>query len=137
MTPDAFVTAARGWLGVPWRHLGRTRAGVDCIGLVLLSAAEAGLSLPDPAPYAREPQGAALLTGALAHGARVAQARPGDVLLFSMGLYAGHIGIATTHPVFGVPAVLHAYAPHRKVVEQAMDAELTKALKAVLRVTGG
>lgn len=135
MTPDSFVAAGRCWLGVPWRHLGRSRAGVDCIGLVLLAAAKAGLSIPDPAPYAREPQGAALMRGVLAHGVRVADALPGDVLVFRMGLYGGHVGIATQHRTYGGPGVLHAYAPHRHVVEQPMDAELRRALLAVIRVT--
>ena len=34
--PSAIVAAARTWLGVPWRHQGRTRQGVDCAGLVVL-----------------------------------------------------------------------------------------------------
>ena len=137
MTPDDFVGAARDWLGVPWRHLGRTRAGVDCIGLVLVAAAAAGLEIEDPAPYAREPQGAALMHGVLAHGVRVAEARAGDVLVFRMGLYGGHVGIATTHRTYGGPGVLHAYAPHRHVVEQPMDADLTRALLAIVRVAEG
>jgi cell wall-associated NlpC family hydrolase len=33
---NVIVSAARSWLGVPWRHQGRTRQGVDCAGLVVL-----------------------------------------------------------------------------------------------------
>ena len=130
----AFVAAARSYVGVPWRHLGRSRTGVDCIGLVLLAAREAGWDLADPAPYAREPQGTRLLEGILAHATRVAEAAPGDVLLFRMGLYGGHVGIASVHPAWGVPACLHAYAPRRQVVEQPMDAELRAALLGVFRL---
>ena len=130
----AFVTAARSYEGVPWRHLGRSRTGVDCIGLVLLAAREAGIELPDPAPYAREPQGTRLLEGILAHTTRVAEAAPGDVLLFRLGLYGGHVGIASTHPTWGVPACLHAYAPRRQVVEQPIDAELRAALLGAFRL---
>lgn len=137
MTPEALVEAARGWLGVPWRHLGRTRGGVDCIGLIILAAAQAGRIIADPAPYAREPQESALLRGALAHGVRVPEARPGDVLVFRMGLFGGHVGIATRHRAYGCPGVLHAYAPHKHVVEQPMDAELQRALLAVIRVAEG
>ena len=130
----AFVTAARSYVGVPWRHLGRSRTGVDCIGLVLLAAREAGCDLPDPAPYAREPQGTRLLEGILAHAERIATHEPGDVLLFRMGLYGGHVGIASVHPAWGVPACLHAYAPRRQVVEQPMDAELRAALIGAFRL---
>ena len=130
----AFVSAARGYVGVPWRHLGRSRTGVDCIGLVLLAAREVGVELPDPAPYAREPQGTRLLEGIIAHAARVSEVRAGDVLLFRLSLYGGHVGIASVHPAWGVPACLHAYAPRRQVVEQPMDAELRTALIGAFRL---
>ena len=134
MSAAAFVAAARSYVGVPWRHLGRSRTGLDCIGLVLLAAREARTDLPDPAPYAREPQGTRLLEGILAHATRVAEAAPGDVLLFRLGLYGGHVGIASTHPAWGVPACLHAYAPRKQVVEQPMDAELRSALLGAFRL---
>jgi len=130
----AFVAAARSYVGVPWRHLGRSRTGVDCIGLVLLAVREVGVDLPDPAPYAREPQGTRLLDGILAQATRIADAAPGDVLLFRLGLYGGHVGIASVHPAWGVPACLHAYAPRRQVVEQPMDAELRTALIGAFRL---
>ena len=134
MSAEAFVAAARSYVGVPWRHLGRARTGVDCIGLVLLAARDVGVDLPDPAPYAREPQGTRLLEGILAHAQRVSEVRVGDVLLFRMGLYGGHVGIASLHPAWGVPACLHAYAPRRQVVEQPMDAELRAALIGAFRL---
>ena len=131
---EAFVAAARSYVGVPWRHLGRSRTGVDCIGLVLLAAREVGVGLPDPAPYAREPQGTRLLEGILAHAERVSEASPGDVVLFRMGLYGGHVGIASVHPDWNVPACLHAYAPRKQVVEQPMDTELRAALIGAFRL---
>lgn len=131
---DAFVAAARSFVGVPWRHLGRSRTGLDCIGLALLAAREVSVDLPDPAPYTREPQGTRLLDGILAHAERMATPEPGDVLLFRMGLYGGHVGIASTHPAWGVPACLHAYAPRRQVVEQPMDDELRAALLGIFRL---
>lgn len=130
------VNAARGYLGTPWRHLGRSRTGVDCIGLVLLSLAAAGVEVPDPAPYRREPQGPRLLDGILRHGVRVATPEPGDVLLFKMGLYGGHVGIATHHPAYHVPAVLHAYLPRKHVVEQPIEAEIRDALIGAFRLVG-
>jgi hypothetical protein len=127
--------AARVYCGTPWRHLGRSTTGLDCIGLVLLASHDAGHELPDPAPYAREPQGTRLLDGILAYSTRVPAAAPGDVLLFRMGLYGGHVGIASLHPAWGVPACIHAYAPHRRVVEQPMEGELAAALIGAFRLT--
>lgn len=137
MTRADLVKAGRKYLGVPWRHLGRSRQGVDCIGLVLLAARDCGQDFLDPAPYLRAPQGTRLLHGLLDHGARVAQPEPGDLLLFRMGLYGGHVGIATHHATYGGPGVLHAFAARRHVVEQPMDAEFRAALVAIVRVAEG
>jgi cell wall-associated NlpC family hydrolase len=136
MTRADLVQAARGYLGVPWKHLGRTRAGVDCIGLIMLAARDIGMDIADTEAYQRAPQGQRLLAGLLLYGSRVRQAEPGDVLVLRMGVYAGHVGIATMHSVYRVPGILHAYAPRRHVVEQPMDAEMTAALVAVVRVAG-
>lgn len=119
----AVLACARALLGTPWRHLGRSPAGLDCIGLVLLAAQDAGLHLPDPAPYAREPSSQALREGLATHLDQVPldALLPGDVLAFNLGLYAGHVGIFSIHPDYGVPAVVHAYLPRRHVVEEVMD----------------
>lgn len=133
----ALVAAARGWLGVRWRHLGRSRTGVDCIGLVLLCLRECGVEIADPAPYAREPQGTRLLEGIGRHAARVPEPRHGDVLLFRMGLYGGHVGIASEHPQHRVPAVIHAFARQgEQVCEQVMNDEFRAALVGAFRVRG-
>lgn len=132
---NALVDAARGWLGVRWRHLGRSRTGVDCIGLVLLALRDCGIHIPDPAPYTREPQGTRLLDGIQQHARRVEKAEPGDVLLFRLGLYGGHVGIASAHPVHGLPAVIHAYARQgEQVCEQVMHDELRAALLGAFRL---
>lgn len=113
---------ARAQLGTPWRHLGRSAAGLDCIGLVLVAAAAAGVMLPDPAPYAREPSSQLLRSGIARHLDIVPlnALLPGDLLLFNMGLYAAHVGIAGRHPAYGVESVVHALLPRRRVVEEVL-----------------
>lgn len=131
------VMAARGWLGVRWRHLGRSRTGIDCIGLVLLALRDCGVEIPDPSPYAREPQGHRLLSGIQQHARRVADPEPGDVLLFRMGLYGGHVGIACDDLVYGQPAVIHAFARQgERVCEQMLNDELRAALVGAFRLRG-
>ena len=93
MTPAAFIAAARSYLGTPWRHMGRNRAGLDCIGLVLVAARDAGLSLPDPAPYEREPADARLVLEASRLASRVSSPAPGDVMVFRTTRHVGHVGI--------------------------------------------
>jgi cell wall-associated NlpC family hydrolase len=59
LTAEELIVAARSLLGVPWMHQGRTRLGVDCIGLVALSFRQAGfdfwklLGSPDRRDYGR------------------------------------------------------------------------------------
>lgn len=131
--------AARAYLGVPWRHLGRSREGLDCIGLALLAARDCGLAADDPAPYAREPSSQRLrqeLALALDE-VPVADARPGDVLVFNLGLYAGHIGIRAEHPDYRVASVIHAYAPRRRVVEEPLASLDAGTLTGAYRLRDG
>jgi cell wall-associated NlpC family hydrolase len=55
------VAAARTYLGVPWRHQGRTRAGLDCAGLIVMVARDLALSDYDSTAYGRRAQGHAFL----------------------------------------------------------------------------
>ena len=126
--------AARAWLGVPWRHLGRSRAGVDCIGLVILAAADLGLRLEDPAPYARTASDARLADGVAAYGLRLAEPEPGAVLVLRSGRFGGHVGIAGRHPATGAPTLIHASADYEAVREHRLTPELRRALVGAWRL---
>ena len=139
------VAEARGWIGTPYCHqASRKGAGSDCLGLVRgLWRAFLGAEPERAPPYSpdwAEALGAeTLLDAARRHMREIApvEARAGDVLLFRMGLYGGHVGLATAHAAYGVPAVLHAYAPHRRVVEQPMDDALRAGLVGAFRLREG
>lgn len=52
MTPvQNFVDAALGLVGVPWRHQGRSVAGIDCAGLIAVAAMAVGIVVRDRANY--------------------------------------------------------------------------------------
>ncbi|MEO1720952.1 MAG: NlpC/P60 family protein [Pseudomonadota bacterium] len=96
MKRSEIVGAARSWAGVPWRHQGRTRSGIDCVGLVLRVAETVGLDVSgvDIPDYGREPDGR--LFGLFARNlTRITQehARPGSVIVFARGTSACHAGI--------------------------------------------
>lgn len=61
ITAQALIDSARTLKGIPWRHQGRSKFGVDCIGLVVLAAQGAGLdfatflSIRDDRNYKRDP----------------------------------------------------------------------------------
>jgi cell wall-associated NlpC family hydrolase len=126
--------AARGYLGVPWRHRGRDRNGLDCLGLVVLAARGAGLAVAEPAePYARGARGPELLEALAAHCARVPlpDAAEGDVLAFADGAHVAHLGVRTT--LHGRPGVLHAHVRRRRVVEEQLIGALADGLRSAWR----
>lgn len=48
---EALVAAARGYLNVPFHHQGRSVAGTDCVGLLVLARAAMGWALVDRPVY--------------------------------------------------------------------------------------
>jgi len=89
---QAILTEARQWIGTPYRHQASAKgAGCDCLGLVrgvwrALYGAEPELA-PDYTPDWAERAGSETLLHAAQRHLRetsLAQAAPGDVLLFRM-----------------------------------------------------
>jgi len=117
------VTAARRYLGVPFRHRGRTRAGLDCAGLIWRSYADLGVILPDIRIYGREPHRNGLERVVKA-GFGCAAARdpePGDVLLMRFEREPHHLGFVGDYAHGGL-SLIHAYGTAGKVVEHRLDA---------------
>ena len=126
-TREEIVTAARGWIGTPYRHQASVKgAGCDCLGLVRGVWREVIGAEPETPPaytpdWAELPAGAA--EEAMAEAARrhmkevsVSEARVGDVLLFRMRAHgpAKHAAILS-----GENRMIHAWSG-RAVVETAM-----------------
>lgn len=131
------VTAARGWIGTPYRHQASLRgAGCDCLGLVRGVWRELyGCEPENPPAYSRdwgEAEGGEMLwQAALRHLERVDNEAPGDVLLFRMraGAVAKHLGIAA------VATFIHAYSGHG-VVESPLSPPWQRRVVARLRFPG-
>jgi len=122
------VTAARGWLGTPYRHQAACRgAGCDCLGLVRGIWREVKGAEPErPPAYSMdwaEPARQEALWQAAARHLRAKALRDeaaGDVILFRMreGGIAKHLGIVAET---GARATfIHAYSGHG-VVETALS----------------
>lgn len=116
LTRSQIVATAKSFIGTPWKHQGRTRRSVDCVGLVYAVANELGvlpqnITIP---PYRRVPDGsAAVYFDRHMDRARKDSLKRGMVLLHSFMGSPFHASILVD-PTTG--AIVHAYARHRKVV---------------------
>jgi cell wall-associated NlpC family hydrolase len=112
----ALCAEALSWVGVPFLHQGRTRAGVDCIGFVAAVGIAVGLiaagvwSLPGALKYAgygRNPDGR-LRQGLDEHFPACAVPEPGSIVLMEYrDAQPQHLGILVAHPMGG-EALVHA-----------------------------
>ena len=118
MTRDEVIAAARGWLGTQFLHQGRTRHGVDCIGLVLNVGWELGF-LPrdyDVNGYERMPDGR-LFQECDRLLDRIAAPRFGCIVAMKFAEEPQHIGFIGDHK--GHPTIIHALSP-TKVIEHRL-----------------
>ena len=109
MGQSKYEQIARQFLGIPYRHGGRDRKGLDCLGLVHLFYRELGIKVPDNdgQPYAndwykKDPE--RLLRGLLQVGKPVdlpaEPLQPLDLVYFRMGGAITHVGVMIDHRSF-------------------------------------
>lgn len=122
------VSAARGWIGTPYRHQASVRgAGTDCLGLLRGVWREVLGDEPEvPPAYSMDWSEPARIEALWAAAERHLQPKAledeaaGDVLLFRMrtGAVAKHLGIAGC--VGAEATFIHAYSGHA-VVESPLS----------------
>jgi cell wall-associated NlpC family hydrolase len=134
---NALVEQARTWEHVPYKDKGRDRFGIDCIGVLLLSAQDAGLSDYETLDYPRRPVPQDFLRGMRNKLGRIqkAEAGHGDILVFREPRHPCHVGILDMDPNSTL-YVIHAYAPARKVLREPMTAERWSRAVMAFRIPG-
>lgn len=123
VTRDQIVEEARSWLGVPWRHQGRNRTGIDCGGLVAVVGQATGVfpKRADAFGYDRLPTLYLLVETTQEWmrrkmGPEFNDRRPGDVVIMkptAQYQWPSHIGILTRLPD-GELGLIHSYNGLRK-----------------------
>ena len=128
------VTAARSWVGVPYRHQGRSRNGVDCIGLAIVVARELGILPPEtpPSNYTRRPRDGALEAYVVRHCVKLEAPEAGCMVLMRWAPRAApsHVGLLTPENL------IHAYAGNEKVVEHGFRAKWPPRVHSFWRFVG-
>lgn len=129
----AAVVAARSWIGVPFRHQGRSRRGVDCVGLLVQIGRALDLPHYDVTGYTRRAQGMGFLEHFRANLEEIAlpQAGPGDVLVFIESLYPCHTGVLSD--LHDVPHLIHAHAGRGQVMEEPYHGEWVERVRFAFR----
>jgi hypothetical protein len=120
--PNTAVAVARTLLGVPCRHQGRTRQGVDCAGLVVLVGRGLGLADYDTTAYGRRPEG----QGFVQHfrtamdGLPLPKAGAGDVLVFADAVsYAYYASLAIAFAEGPAENVLRIWADGKLLYDKS------------------
>ena len=109
------VETAREWIGTRWLHQGRSKEGVDCVGLIICVGQELCMPIVDFKHYSRRPTAINFMDKfEESGGIRIAhnQARDGDVAVYAQYGYPCHCGIISDK------GVIHAFMPHKRVVEE-------------------
>lgn len=115
-----FLEAARKYIGVKWVHQGRSSAGMDCLGLIVMAARDIGYKAKeDFTTYGRRPDTNYMLSVLDGYFDRVdaEKASPGDILVFRIppSLSPQHLGIKSDI------GILHSTFTERKCVEHSLD----------------
>ncbi len=131
----AFIAAARAMLGAPFRHQGRTRQGMDCLGFVYLALVAIGKRPNNRTDYGRLPANLKLEQGLLDHLGPPISKRDilaGDVVSMSWADVDCHVGIVTPHRAYGI-GLIHCYLNNQRVVEHGIDATWLNYITGVYR----
>lgn len=119
VTPQQVIEAARTWVGVPFMHQGRSRFGVDCVGLVICVSRSLGLVAYD---FERTDYGRLALTSELAdklqqYCTRLEAPAPGCVVGVRWQRTLAHLAIYTGD------TLIHAYERRGRVIEHGCRAK--------------
>ena len=140
VTRGDVADAARSLIGTPFHHQGRSRAGLDCAGLIVESCRIAGVNgLPDTIDYGPIPNPAILLERlqAIADQIRPVDLVPGDIVCIKWREQEGtHVGIVTGRGADGLVVFCHAYQGSGKVVENRLGHLWRRQLHSCWRLRG-
>lgn len=134
------VDAARKYIGVRWRHRGRSARGLDCAGLPWRAYKDCGVDLPDFLLYGPEPHNDGLISHiSEALGKPVALApvlpemlRLGDVIVLRFDIQPHHVAIVTEYPYGGL-GLIHADGHYGRVLETRLAPDVIKRITHVFR----
>lgn len=135
--PVAFVASCRKYVGVPFKHRGRTPGGIDCAGLIALGLKDLGHKVFDIRVYGREPNKDGLRQAVIANfGEPLPAGTPlqvGDICLMCFVREPHHLAVISDRSAGGLN-LLHSFAEVGRVVEHGIDAKWRARILEVYRL---
>lgn len=130
MTPEEFVAQCRTYVDVPFWHRGRSRMGIDCVGLPICAATDLGRAVVGDCAYQRDFDPNWLFRALRANCEQVAKdaAQPGDIMVFCIYGSPRHVGV-----YLGYNRMIHVYESVNRVCEHEMIEVWHRILHSVYR----
>lgn len=122
MKKKDFINELRKYLGVKFLHQGRTEDGIDCAGLVIVSAKKLGFDFYDVVIYDRKPNQYEIIKSIEEAGlyqVRRNKIDVGDILLMSYDGNVQHIAVVSEKNEESI-YIIHAVTD-REVIEHRLD----------------
>lgn len=131
---EDIVREARAFLGVPYLHQGRTRNGIDCVGLLIVVAHRLGISDFDIDGYSRLPSNRMMQRMMREHLDEITMADvlAGDVVHMAFGMQPHHLAVVTEKQPF---SIIHSDAERGRVVEHVIDNDWMTHIRGFYRVS--
>lgn len=97
ISAEDFATAIESFIGVPVRHQGRSREGVDCAGLPLVALRELGIYIQDTTAYGMWPAESKLTEAMSRYSVedKAKEMRRGSILQVFKGRGARHLAVVS------------------------------------------
>jgi len=137
ITADAIVRSARGMVGTPFHHLGRTpgpSGAIDCVGLLACVGKEIGGSVVDEPIYPKETDGSVLMRCLSSCCEMLETKRPmrGDIVVFKRGRATWHACIVSK---LAPLTMIHAWGRYTRgaVREEPLSPRWSRSIHSVWR----
>ncbi len=116
------VNQARSYLDTPFLHLGRTKKGLDCVGLIVRVAKDLNLSEYDLKKYSRLPDLPLFMKSWRSCSdltrKSLKKRLPGDIIIVALPYYPCHVGFLSEKNT-----IIHALSSRNKVCEHRISNE--------------
>lgn len=137
---NKIVSCARKYIGVRFRHRGRSERGLDCAGLAWIAYRDAGTELKDFRLYGPEPHDNGLvkhIEAALGSPFAIAPVREsnimvGDVVVLRFEVEPHHVAIVADY-IYGGFSIIHADGHCGRVIETRLTQDMVRRITHIFR----